>query len=112
MTISFNDYQDFTATTAVWPEEHAIIYPALGLANEAGECLGYVKKWLRQDDGTSELTPERRKQISDEVGDVLWYCAALLRDLEIPLEDAVLTNVEKLKSRKERGTIKGSGDNR
>ena len=43
---------------------------------------------------------------------MLWYIAALCRDLEIDMAEVALNNLAKLKSRKERGTIQGSGDNR
>ena len=55
------------------------------------------------------------KQLSDigaELGDVLWYIAALARDLDISMNSIAAMNVEKLNSRKERGVIGGSGDNR
>ena len=43
---------------------------------------------------------------------MLWYIAALCRDLEIDMAEVALKNLSKLKSRQERGTIQGSGDNR
>ena len=43
---------------------------------------------------------------------MLWYIAALCRDLDIDMAEVALKNLAKLKSRQERGTIKGSGDNR
>ena len=47
-----------------------------------------------------------------EIGDVLWYCAALAKDLNMPLAKIAAKNKEKLLSRKERGTLQGSGDDR
>jgi len=112
--LTMNDYQAEMASTAIykWP----VIYPALGLANEAGEVLGKIKKLIRDNevrfDGTKDLTDAQRADIADELGDVLWYIAALSRDLGVPLNDVAHMNLEKLKSRKERGTLGGSGDNR
>ena len=100
-----NDYQRAAAKTAIYKQEHAVIYPALGLAAEAGEVANKVKKIMR--DGTFD-----REAIADEVGDCLWYIAALCRDLNVDLKDLADANLRKLYGRKERGTLKGSGDKR
>ena len=65
-----------------------------------------VKKWLR---GDRELD---KAELIKEVGDVLFYVAALADDLGYTLQDVVDANEQKLSSRKERGVLKGSGDNR
>ena len=96
-------YQQEAVKTAIYTDP--IIYPALGLGNEAGEVQGKIKKMLR--DGTFN-----KDAIAAEIGDVLWYIAALCRDLEIDMAEVALKNLSKLKSRQERGTIQGSGDNR
>lgn len=103
---SFNEYQDFVKSMKVYPEKHAIVYPALGLVGEAGEISEKVKKWLR---GDKELD---REGLLGEMGDPLWYLASLADDLGYTLQDVVDYNVSKLSSRKERGVLKGSGDNR
>ena len=100
-----NDYQRAAASTAIYKQEHAVIYPALGLAAEAGEVANKVKKILR--DGNFD-----REAIADEVGDCLWYIAALCRDLNIDMQEIADNNIKKLKDRLERGVISGSGDNR
>ena len=99
------EYQNSAATTAIYKAEHSVIYPALGLAAEAGEVANKVKKILR--DGSFD-----RDGISDEIGDCLWYIAALCRDLNVDLSDIARNNLKKLKDRQERGTIKGNGDKR
>lgn len=109
--MNFNDYQKRAILTALYSEKYKIIYPALGLGDEAGEVLGKVKKWLRGDDG-EELSQERKDAIAMEMGDVLWYLAVLSNDLGVSLEDVAKSNLEKVESRKERGQIKGDGDNR
>lgn len=106
--MTFDEYQTQATKTAIYKQE--VIYPALGLANEAGEVLGKIKKVLRDNDG--EFTASKRHEISDEIGDVLWYIAALARDLELPLEDIAQANLNKLNSRMARGVLGGSGDNR
>lgn len=102
----FNQYGEFVKSMKVYPEKHAIVYPALGLAGEAGEIAEKVKKWLR---GDRELD---REGLLKELGDPLWYIASLADDLGFTLQDVVNANVEKLSSRKERGVLKGSGDSR
>lgn len=109
--MKFNEYQSAAEETAIYPREHAVIYPALGLAGEAGEVAEKVKKWLR--DGNIDAG-----ELHKEIGDVLWYIAALCSDLqdvfgeEYSLENAAIRNYQKLKSRQERGVLGGSGDNR
>ena len=100
-----DDYQKNAAETAIYSSKHAVIYPALGLAAEAGEVANKVKKILR--DGDFD-----RKAIADEIGDCLWYIAALCRDLNIDMQQIADNNIKKLKDRLERGVISGSGDDR
>jgi NTP pyrophosphatase (non-canonical NTP hydrolase) len=106
--MNINDYQDQAVKTAIY--KHEVIYPALGLANEAGEVLGKIKKVLRDNDG--DFTPEKRQEIGAEMGDVLWYIAALSRDLDLSMSDIAQWNLNKLNSRMVRGVLGGSGDNR
>lgn len=110
--MELNEYQKKALETAMHGEKYKIIYPAIGLGNEAGEVLGKIKKWLRGDDGEGEMSKERKEALRDELGDVLWYIATLAHDLGFELDDVAKVNVEKLRSRKERGTIKGDGDKR
>ena len=110
--MEFNEYQKRALETALFPEKYKIIYPAIGLGNEAGEVLGKVKKWLRGDDGDGDMSEERKLALKDELGDVLWYLAVLARDLGLNLDEIAKLNIEKLKSRKERGALKGDGDKR
>ncbi len=98
-------YQDGARKTALYPIEAKIIYPALGLAGEAGEVANQVKKILR--DNAGELTAERRAKIIDELGDVLWYAAALASDIGISLEEVAEINLAKLAKRFDTGTIQG-----
>ena len=106
----FNAYQRMAAKTAIYPDEHRIMYPALGLAGEAGEVANKVKKLIR--DGPDGRPDDWREQISSEIGDVLWYCAALATDLNLTLGMIASQNEKKLSARKKSGTIGGSGDNR
>jgi len=131
MMNTFDEYQKAASSTAIYSENAKVIYPALGLSSEVGEVAekveaavsdtlkmakhagaiaGKVKKIIRDDDGV--VDEDRQGEIAKELGDVLWYCAALASDLGLNLGDIARANVEKLASRKERGTLQGDGDNR
>lgn len=110
--MNFNEYQKSALNTANYNQKHKVIYPALGLGNEAGEVLGKIKKWLRGDDGSEIMSSERKNKIKEELGDVLWYLAVLARDLDLDFDEIAELNISKLKSRQERGVIKGDGDKR
>ena len=107
-SMTLNEYQKLALETAIYPQP--IIYPALGLCGESGEVADKVKKVLR--DNNSEFTEEKKREIAMECGDVLWYIATLTHDLGYSLQDIAELNYLKLYSRKQRGMIGGSGDNR
>lgn len=125
--MTFDDYQGKTRETAVYPTcfvedkvntvdgcnamvEARFVYPALGLAGEAGEVEEKLKKILRDDHGL--VSDKNKVEIKKELGDVLWYLAQLCDCLGISLEDCATGNLAKLADRKNRGTLQGSGDNR
>ena len=109
--MTFGEYQSRAASTAIYPDRGANMeYPTLGLCGEAGEVAEKVKKIIRDRDG--RWSPEDRVAIAKELGDVLWYVAALCHEFHLTMENVALLNVEKLASRAERGAIKGSGDER
>jgi NTP pyrophosphatase (non-canonical NTP hydrolase) len=109
-SMRFDDYQQTALRTAIYAERHRIIYPALGLASEAGEVAGKIKKVLRDQEGDFAKAPI--EAIRDELGDVLWYVAVLAADLGLSLEQIAADNVAKLAARRQRGTIGGAGDHR
>ena len=87
----------------------AVAYDGLGLG-EAGEVQGKIKKIIR--DAGGKISHEHVLEIKKELGDILWYIASMCDSLEISLEDVAQGNIEKLKGRRDRGTLHGSGDNR
>ena len=103
-------YQKVALTTAIYPREQAIIYPTLGLTGEAGEVANKVKKIIR--DGSNKNDNSMVSEIKSEIGDCLWYIAVLADDIGCKLSDIANTNLIKLANRKEKGTIRGSGDKR
>ena len=87
----------------------AVAYDGLGLG-EAGEVQGKIKKIIRDNGG--RITHENVDEIKKELGDVLWYVSSMCDSLNIKMEDVATGNIEKLKSRRDRNTLHGSGDNR
>ena len=116
--MTVNEYQEAALTTAVYPEQFRVIYPALGMNGEAGEVADKVKKVIRDTvllidaKGAIVLPDDKRIELAKEIGDVLWYCATMSHDLGFSLEEVAQMNIDKLKSRQERGKLSGSGDNR
>ena len=109
--MNFREYQDKSRKTAGYPAiGHAIIYPVLGLANEAGEVAGKIKKVFRDKQG--EISDETREALKAELGDVLWYIAQVATELNLSLDEIAEYNIAKLYDRLERGKIRGEGDNR
>ncbi|MBM4370903.1 MAG: nucleoside triphosphate pyrophosphohydrolase family protein [Deltaproteobacteria bacterium] len=109
--MTFGEYQQESWKTAIYPYCGGTpVYPALGLAGEAGEVCEQIKKSIRDDRGI--ITPERKLALTKELGDVLWYLAALATELNLSLEHIARQNLDKLCSRQERGVLHGSGDDR
>ena len=107
--MNFNDYQDQANDTAIYPNESRLVYPALGLTGEAGEVADKIKKIIRD---KRTLDVQERIEIAKEVGDVLWYVAAMARDLGVDMDTMARMNLEKLRDRAKRDVIGGSGDAR
>ena len=109
--MELNDYQRESRKTAIYPEiGRNTIYPTLGLVGEAGEVADKVKKVLRDKKGLFDK--DTKDEIKLELGDVLWYLSQLSSELGYELEEVAHANLQKLNSRKSRGKIRGSGDNR
>lgn len=108
---SFEHYQrESRKTWNLVHTDHPIVYPTLGLANEAGEVAGKVKKLFRDKGG--HIGEADREALKQELGDVLWYLAQIATELGLSLQEIAEANLEKLFSRLERGQIRGEGDNR
>ncbi len=92
------------------PTNDPIVYPTLGLVNEAGEFAGKIKKIFRDKDG--QFSEADYQALKSELGDVLWYLTQICTNLGFSLEEFAEENLDKLFSRLERGKISGDGDNR
>lgn len=110
--MKLNEYQSEAAVTAIYPQGGitGLMYTALGLCGEAGELAENVKKAMRDD--KCIVTNERREALLKELGDVMWYVAQIANELSYPLAQVAKENLEKLRSRQERGVLTGSGDHR
>lgn len=86
------------------------LYCTLGLLGEAGEIAEKIKKIIR--DKNCEIDINDQSLLIKEQGDVLWYVGASARELNSSIEYVADQNIEKLQSRKQRGVLNGSGDNR
>ena len=107
----FQTYQQESRKT--WGEVTVygqIVYPTLGLTNEAGEVAGKIKKIFRDKGG--KISAEDREALKYELGDVLWYLTQICTELDLTLEEVASANIEKLFSRLERGQLGGDGDKR
>lgn len=109
--LEFGAYQEWARTTAIYPNVgNNIDYPTLGLCSEIGEVAGKVKKIHRDSGGV--ITPEIANAVGKELGDVIWYIAAICWELGLDMSAVAKENMDKLNSRLDRGTLGGSGDNR
>lgn len=120
--LSLNEYQISAAANAFFNPDSPVtgLYEALGLEgvrsgvkaasprSRTGEVLEKVKKYWRDGGEPTEI----RAAIRGELGDVLWYLSQLARRYSLTLEEVATANLEKLDSRRRRGVLSGSGDNR
>ena len=99
-TLADLDYfQKLAMETALYPKLHGREYVVLGLVGEAGELANVRKKVLR--DGVN-----RDDLLKEELGDVMWYIAAVCEEYEWDMSDVAACTIEKLRDRFERGQIK------
>ena len=122
----FFDFHDFgldeyQAEAADFAFYDGITYPTLGLCGEAGELANHVKKLIRDSGMPADhdvqlddeyMTEDMRSDLVLEAGDCLWYLANFCNDIGFSLSEVAEMNLEKLKRRKEKGTLTGSGDHR
>lgn len=107
--MTFDDYQKQALTTAI-DEGSELEQRVLGLVGESGEIADKIKKWYR--DQGADPAKLNKKELAKELGDVLWYVAALADYLGISLDQIAKDNVAKLASRNQRRKLTGTGDNR
>lgn len=78
---------------ALTDQEVMVLWNATGLAGEVGEFVDHIKKGIFHRRGID------RDYAARELGDILWYVAALCTRLDLTLSDVMQTNIDKLKAR-------------
>ena len=107
-----NEYQTMAMAT-LNPElskRDVLINSVMGLCGEAGEAIDIVKKWMAQGHVLD------KEQLVKELGDIAWYLAEAATALDLPLEEILRANIDKLKQRypngfeTERSLVRLQGD--
>lgn len=70
-----------------------LMWSALGLGGEAGEVLDHIKKGVCHQHGIDQ------DKLVKELGDTLWYVAALCSLIGVPMSDVMEHNIAKLEQR-------------
>lgn len=93
--MTINEYQQLAMTTLNpdLTKKDVLINGVMGLCGESGEAIDIVKKWLAQGHTLD------KEKLAKELGDIAWYLAETAYALDIPLEDILQANIEKLKKR-------------
>jgi NTP pyrophosphatase (non-canonical NTP hydrolase) len=102
--LNFNAYQAAAKKTTIYPDDAKVVYPAMGLAGEAGEVCNKIKKITRGDVKLDEI----KDDLAGEIGDVLWYVSALCSDMDLSLGDVARLNLDKLNGRLEKNLLGGT----
>ena len=94
------DYQSFieslSALNGKGANIHRLLTAAVGISAEGGEFMEIVKKMVFQGKPWND---DNREHLIIELGDVMWYVMQACAALDVPIEDVVAGNVEKLKKR-------------
>lgn len=96
--MELSDYQREANRTDQRPgrdDEAALLFPVIGLGSEIGSLVRHVKKRLRDQDAYELFSDE----MTDELGDVLWYVANLAEKLGVSLDAIAERNLRKTRGR-------------
>jgi NTP pyrophosphatase (non-canonical NTP hydrolase) len=107
---SLNSYQEEAARTMTSERgamnRDGLACEGMGIAGEAGEVADLLKKHLFHGH------PLDKDKLVKELGDVLWYVAALASHLGVDLEEVARANIKKLEKRYPNGFSKADSQNR
>ena len=92
--LNLSQYQELTKRTApnYKDKNQALTNWGLGVAGEAGDLAGCIKKTLFHDNDQSVGTREN-------IGDTMWYLAMICNTMDWKLEDILQENIDKLEKR-------------
>jgi NTP pyrophosphatase (non-canonical NTP hydrolase) len=95
--MEFSDYQRATRETShlTLGGPQSAVVPMLGLASESGAILNVYKKYLR--DGIDLAS--NREFLHEELGDLLWYIAAVATACDLDLESIAESNLRRTRDR-------------
>lgn len=127
--MELNEYQNRAMQTCMSTSDN-LLYMLTNLMGEVGEFAGKIAKHVRKgqlfvvttdgrdDEGNilhshvMNISDNEKMDLAYELGDCLWQLAGLCHVMGISLDRIAILNLEKLASRKRRGVIDGSGDER
>ena len=94
--LTFDEYQDSAAATdpSAISKNTDLSVLLLGLSGETGSLLTLYKKWLRDGDAYQVA-----KRLAEEMGDILWYLAAIARRRGLSFGEVAAANLNKTRSR-------------
>ncbi|OFE18357.1 hypothetical protein BA895_12020 [Humibacillus sp. DSM 29435] len=95
--MDINDYQESARASDVLPADDLAL-PMLGLAGEVGNLAAELKKRERDQAGYVGFQAEVR----EELGDLIWYAAALARRCDVELGQVLSENLAKVRERYDR----------
>lgn len=96
--------------------ERTLLEEALNKFISASQDIGMIAKRLRHGSCPvpftlkPDITPEQRRDIALELGDIDWGISVTADQLGYTLQDIGSMNIDKLTIRKAQGTIDGQGD--
>lgn len=99
---TFDIYQDFVYEKTSKTPEDLVAWSILGLNSEAGEVSAVLEKAWRK---RGHLNEGDIAKLFDELGDVMWYMAAVANALDFSLDDVMMHNINKLNARMAEGTM-------
>jgi len=98
MTNTLKEYQDLCKKKAKQFDDpvKAIMTWGLGIAGEAGDVAGCIKKTFVHDN-------DQKAGIRENIGDTLWYAAMICNFFNWNMQELLEENIEKLKKRYKEG---------
>lgn len=90
-------FVEYAEKAALFQKREGLTWASIGLASEAGEVCGEVKKYIERE-GES-LTADRREALVLELGDTLWFLTTICNELGVPLQTVAARNIDKLVKR-------------